>query len=61
MLITLQKTLTDLLPLVSMNFENELSETLKQGFLFYETNLETVPSLTKFMEFMESPNPYLLS
>lgn len=58
MLINLQKTLTDLLPLVSMNFENELSKTLKQGFLFYETNLETIPSLRKFME---SPNPYLLS
>lgn len=58
MLITLQKTLTDLLPLVSMNFENELSETLKQGFLFHKTNLETIPSLRKFIE---SPNPYLLS
>lgn len=45
MLITLQKTLTDSLPLVSMNFENELSKTLKRGLLFYETSLKTVPNL----------------
>lgn len=58
MLITLQKTLMDLPPPVSINFKNELSKTLKQGFLFYKTNLETVLSL---MKFMESPNLYPLS
>lgn len=57
-LVTLQKTLADSLPSVSMNFEKEPSQTLKQGPLFYETSREIVPHISKCKE---APNSHSLS